>query len=192
MAGKVADKAQITETKKDVETVEPKQANTQEMAAQIAGEAVRETMKEFMPMFSKILESVANNQQPQQTANVILQEDLRSTSQKVIARMNREFDARVARNQNFMKKLADAPRSDYVIMSIPRVFAKYFGSQLPVGLNGSVIQVPINGRPFRIHKAYVPIIQQTLNYEDQKIAFMEQTDFEDVTEVDSLQTVGRV
>jgi hypothetical protein len=186
MPGKVAKEATITnkDTKKETkEEVKPRQATNEELVAQIAGEAVRASMKEFMPMFGNILRQVADQKQTPVNATVKVQEDYRSVQSKVIDKINRNFDDRMRRNKRFLEKMYRAPKSDYVVMRIPRVYAKYFGSELPVGLNGSVIQVPVNGQPFRVHKDFVPIINQALEYKDQKISFMEDTNFEDVAEV---------
>ncbi len=192
MAGKVGQKAQVTNGKTDnkAEIVKARQATPEELAAQIAGEAVKQTMKEFMPMFATLLEGVQNQKQTPVQAVVNVQEDLSSIQSRVVRDMNRQFDNRVRDNKQFMEKLANAPVSDYRTITIPRMFKKYFGSQLLVGLNGSVISVAIDGRPHRVHKHFLPIIRTKLDYEDQKIDFMERTDFSDVVEVTDVGSIG--
>lgn len=187
MAGKVASEAKVTPKKKTEEpvTLEPRAATPEELAKQAANDAVQATFREFMPMFQQLL---ANQNAPAAP----VKQEMNSVQARVMQTINRNFDKRVAHNNEFVKILANSPRKDYVVMSIPRVFAKYFGSQLPVGLNGSVIQVPVNGRPFRVHKLYVPIIKQALEYKDQKIAFMESTNFEDIAEVPDVGSLGRM
>lgn len=188
MAGKVGQESKVTPkpVKTPVKEIKPRPATNQELAAQIAGEAVKQTMKEFMPVFEKLLEK---NQAP---VTVQLEDNLSSIQSRVVRDIQKQLDRRITENKRFMQSLVNAPASDYITMRIPRVFAKYFGSQMLVGLNGSVIQVPVNGRPFRVHKHYVPIINQKIEYEDQKIAYMEQTNFEDIAEVPDAQSIGRI
>lgn len=97
-----------------------------------------------------------------------------------VRKLNAVFDGVRHQNEAFLQKLAKAPRSDFVTVTIPRVYRKYFGSQIMLGLNNSVISIPVDGKRYQIHKHFVPILEQKLQYEDEKIGFMEQTNFEDV------------
>jgi len=195
MAGKVAEEAKVTSkevTKEEVITLEPKPMTNEQMIAKVAGDAVAATMKEFLPMFGEILKQVSEQKQTPVNATVQIKEDYRSVQSRVIEKINKNFDNRMTKNKQFLERLYSSPKSDFVVMRIPRVYAKYFGSFLPVGLNGSVIQVPVNGQSFRIHKHFVPIIEQALEYKDQKIAFMEDTDFQDIAEVPEVGSLGNM
>ena len=151
------------------DTVEPRPQNQSDLVAA----TVAATMKEMLPYLQA-------QQAPQREA--VMPPGAREARAKVIANMNREFDMEVRRNTDFIHKLAKSPKSDYVTLSIPRVFREYIGDYLLVGLNGSVINFPVDGRPHRVHKAFVPIIRQKVQFEDQKIDFMERTERSDVAE----------
>lgn len=181
MAGKVADEAKVTQSKKEEQvpdlTIRPQ--TNEELISQVANSSIKETMMAMMPMFQEMLS--ANRQEA--ASQVASKEQFSSIQSRVMNDVNKQFDQRMARNRKFVETLANSPKSDYRIMSIPQIYAKYFGSELPVGLNGSVIQVPINGRRFRVHKKFVPIINQALKFKDQKVAFMEDTEGVDLAEV---------
>ncbi len=131
---------------------------------------IAETMKAIMPLLS-----TKNEQAP-------------ATSQDVRAAVSRAvtgaFDAELKANEAVLKMLANAPQSDFTTITIPRVYANYFGSTLPAGLNGSIINIPIDNQPHRIHKAYLPIIKTSLDYADEKIAYMNKTERNDTRLVD--------
>lgn len=141
----------------------------QEDLSQIISSTISETMKAMQ----------SNLNQQAQTSEMS-----KSDKEKVISRINKTYDRRVNENKRFLQRLANAPESDYRYISIPRVYAKYLGSNIPVSINGSVITIPVNGKRYKVHKYYVPIIRQRIEYEDEKISYMDQTDFSDVLEVD--------
>lgn len=106
-------------------------------------------------------------------------ENIRS---RIISEMNKDFDHVLNANRKYLEKLAATPESEMTVVQIPRVYAKYLGSVLPVGLNGSIISIPINNKPYAIPKVMKAKVQETLEYEDEKISFMERTGYSDVTE----------
>jgi len=101
---------------------------------------------------------------------------------RIITEMNKDFDYVLNANKRYLEKLANTPKSEMVVIQIPRVYAKYLGSVLPVGLNASVIAIPINNKPYLIPKVMKAKVMETLEYEDEKISFMERTGSSDITE----------
>ena len=191
MAGKVADKGTITKKSDsidDIAVLPVREETKEELIARVSEETTSKVFKEIMPFIERIVDKVGETKQP----IVEVKEDLSSMQSRIMRDMNRQFDARVNKNRGFVERIANAPREDLRRVSIPRMFKKYFGPQLLVGLNTSVVSIPIDGRVHLVHKDFLPIIRMKLDYEDQKIDFMEQTDFEDITEVSDVQSIGNV
>lgn len=111
-----------------------------------------------------------------------VKEESTNLRERILKEMNNDFDHVLNANKRFMGQLANTPKSEMVMVQIPRVYAKYLGSVLPVGLNGSVIAIPIDNKPYLIPKRMKEIVDKTLAYEDEKISFMERTGNSDVTE----------
>lgn len=113
-------------------------------------------------------------------------ENLRAS---IIKEMQRDFDHTVNANKRFLEKFANTPRSEMVYVQIPRVYAKYIGSVLPVGVNGSVVAIPVDNNPYLVPKVVKDIVTRCLAYEDEKISFMEASGNSDITEttVDSFR-----
>lgn len=103
---------------------------------------------------------------------------------RVVQEWSNRFDQVKAENDKFIRSLAATPKSELVPVKIPQMYRNYFGSQLPVGLNGSIITIPINGRTQYVPKALYNIIARKLEYEDSKIAFMQDNENSDVRYAD--------
>jgi len=162
---KVADESTIVEKKKVESTNE-------EMISKVISETTSKVLSELMPYLQN-----NTNQTPQQ-----IQQTTKEVKERVVRELNGEYERVINENRKFMTRLAQAPKTEYKTVRIPQVYRKYFGSQLVVGLNGSFVTVPVDGRPHRVHKDFYSLIQQKLDYEDSKISHMEQTGFNDVLE----------
>jgi len=173
--------------------VEPRPETTEELMARISQESVGKTLEAVMPMFERLMSNVESGRMtPAQAKREASQSQrVMNDRQAVVNEMNREFNRQVTENKRFMEKLARSPESDYTTIRIPRVFKQYFGSALKAGLNGSVIQIPIDGRSYKIHKKFLPIIQRKLDYEDQKIDFMERSGYDDTAEVSDIADASK-
>lgn len=49
-----------------------------------------------------------------------------------------------------------------VKVSIPKQMASVLGSSLPVGINGCVIVIPVDGKQYEVPEAYAEILHQSL------------------------------
>lgn len=174
MAGKIATTPKIinSPTKEVAEKLQPTSMED------IIAKTISETLKAVAPLLA------GKQAEPQEEATTS------SVRTKIIKKINQEYDNAVKANTKFMASLVNAPESDYVKVIIPRVYKPYFGPMLPVGLNGSLINIPIDNRPHKVHKAYLPIILQKLRYEDEKIDFMNRTGKSDVFFVGSREDLG--
>jgi len=172
MAGKVATEAKITEDNlKNVKQNSPQPALMDAETVKVMMQsAISETFKMMQPYLAQ------NNQAPQEVATT--SDQVRG---RVMRNMNNEFERVVQENNKFLRSLLNPSKEDKVYVTIPRVYKPYFGSMLPVGINTSIINVPIDNRPHPIHKAFLPIIMAKLGYEDEKISYMQATDFSDVS-----------
>jgi Asp-tRNA(Asn)/Glu-tRNA(Gln) amidotransferase C subunit len=155
-------------------TKKPAQKTQTLEQTELIAQVVSKTMESVIPFMQQ---SQPVPQTPQR------QETVKEVQARVIAQMNKEFEYEVRENAKFIQKLANCPKKDIRYISIPRVFAEYIGEYLLVSLNGSVINFPVNGRRYPVHKDFVPIIQQKVEYEDQKIDFMQKTGNRDIVEV---------
>lgn len=165
---KVAKKALITEDNlKNVKKEDPG-LMTKDQASQFVASAVSETFKMLQPY----LEKNAPIQEQAKTS-----QDIRT---RVLTQINIKFDETVRKNAEFLRGLANPKKEDIVYVTIPRIYRPYFGSMLPVGLNTSFINIPIDNRPHPIHKAFLPIVMTKLGYEDEKISFMQNTNSRDI------------
>lgn len=177
---KVGDQSKIVgkapETNKKVE--ETKVMDQEEMISRVVAHTTSTIMQELMPHLTK-----GNEQKTRDTVQRV--------NQRVVREMNTEFEEVVQANKEYMRKIAQAPKKDFRIISIPQVYRKYFGPTLPVGINGSFVTVPVDGRPHRVHKDFYSIIKRKLDYEDNKISYMEQTNFSDTLEVPDRDTLGQ-
>jgi hypothetical protein len=133
--------------------------------AEAISRTTAETFKQLQPYLSKQAEPAK------------VKEDM-------VSEMNRNFDVLVKQNKEFARRIAEAPRSDFRYVSIPRMFAKYLGSHVLAALNGSTISFPVDGRRHLVYKWFIPAIRQRIDYIDEKVSFMDKTDFSDVLEVD--------
>lgn len=113
----------------------------------------------------------------------VVQRSGESVRRDVIREINTDFERLVNANKRFLEKLANTPKSEQVVVRIPKVYAKYLGGSLPVGLNGSIIYIPADNRPYLVPKSMKAIIENTIAYEDEKIDFMERTGNSDVAEI---------
>lgn len=125
----------------------------------------------------EVLKGTKSNQNQQPSA-----QNSQDVMRNVQTRMNSAFDAVEKRNRDFLHSLAKWPKERYVSVRIPRVYRRYFGSTLPLGLSGSVIYVPVDGMPHAIPDVFVPLLERKLSYEDEKIDFMERTGKADISE----------
>ena len=151
--------------------------NDDERLMKTIEQSVGKTLEGLIPLLNK------SGGEPKERT----QDALHSHRERVVREINKTFDQRMKANNEFLRKLASAPKEDFRYVMIPRVYGKYFGPTLPVSINGSTINVPVDGRRHKVHKLFVPIIKQKLDYEDEKIAFMEASNFEDVRYVDQGQ-----
>lgn len=63
-----------------------------------------------------------------------------------------------------MEKLAEQFRKEKKVkFSIPVQFAKHIGSTLYVGVNGSGINIPVDGKEYEIPETFAKHAQQALN-----------------------------
>lgn len=164
---KVADESTIVDKKKEVKQDE-------EMISKLISQTTSKVLSELLPYLQN-----NTNQSKEQIENTTKQ-----VKERVVRDLNSEYERVIRENRKFMTRLAQAPKSEYRSIRIPQVYRKYFGSQLVVGLNGSFVTVPVDGRPHKVHKDFYSIIQKKLEYEDNKISYMEQTGFNDVIETD--------
>lgn len=160
MSEKVEKPTMIRKTREG-DTIQP-QTFSSEMLSQAIAQAVASTMQ-------------ALGQQPQ-----AIQQTSQDARVAALRRLENEFTKERKANEGFVRKLANSPESEYVTVNIPRFFRQSFGPMLHVGVNGSVIAVPIDGRPHRVHKVFVPNIRRALDYEDEKIDFMNRSEQSDV------------
>jgi len=133
---------------------------------------IAETMKAIMPLLQN---------QHNTAAAPATSQDVRTAVARAVTGA---FDAELKANEAVLRALASAPPESFTMITIPRVYASYFGSTMPAGLNGSIINIPIDNQPHRIHKAFLPIIKACLDYADEKIAFMNKTERNDTRLVD--------
>lgn len=189
MAPKVAKEASIKVKEKSTpKKVEPK-VSQEQIAKEAASEAVNSTLQGVMPLFQEMIKQLQEGNKPNRQLQGQLEEAMGNQRTRVVKVIQKNLDRRINENKKFMDRLANAPRSEFAYIRIPRLYKKYFGSQLPVGLNGSTIQIPIDGRRHLVHKAYIPIINMKLEYEDQKVDYMEQSGYEDIEYVDDITDV---
>ena len=173
----VADKSAVLNDIPDAEV-----NSQEELISKIVGSTTAKVMEQLLPFLNQGKETKSEKEVTQTVKNV---------KERVVREMNSEYERVIKDNRKFMQRLANAPKEDYRTISIPRVYRKYFGSQLVVGINGSFVTIPVDGRPHRVHKDFYSLIRRKLEYEDDKISTMEQTNFEDVMEVDSRDTLGQ-
>lgn len=63
-----------------------------------------------------------------------------------------------------VKAAAEAlQKQSKVKVSIPKYLAKRIGSKLPLGINGAVIHVPVDGKKYDVPKSYAALLDETLN-----------------------------
>lgn len=183
MAGKVAKEASITETKPKEITEEMSMEN---VAKEAAKGAVADAMKEITPLFQAMVDKLTKDDNKPDLAKQI--EGMMGKSEvRSMKQLEKQFDRRLNENNRFIQGMFNAPRKDLRWIRIPRIYRKHIGSQLPVGLNGNVITIPVDGNSYLVHKDYLPIINQKLEYEDQKISYMEDSGYEDISEVDQIK-----
>lgn len=163
----VAEESVILEKGK---TIQPED----DLISKVISQTTSKILTELMPYLNN-----GGQKTPQE-----IEKTTKQVKERVINQMNSEYDRVIKQNKEFMMRIAKAPKSEYRMIRIPQVYRKYFGSQLVVGLNGSFVTVPIDGRAHRVHKDFYSIIQRKLEYEDNKISHMEQTEFTDVLETD--------
>ena len=174
---KVADESAV------INDIPEAEVNSQEeLVSKIVGSTTVKVMEQLLPFLQQ-------GNQPKTQKEV--DSTVKGIKERVVREMNSEFERVVKNNRDFMQRLSKAPKEDYRTISIPRVYRKYFGSQLVVGINGSFVTVPVDGRPHRVHKDFYSLIKRKLEYEDDKISTMEQTDFSDVFEVDGRDSLGQ-
>ena len=162
--GETSEKKTTKVTAKDLGV---KQESTQDV--------VNKTVETVMASIAPYLQNNMQQPTPKKADTV---SDVRS---RVIRDMEAQFQKTLKANKNFANVLANLKPKDYTRIRIPRVYKKYFGPYLPVGINGIIITVPIDNNYHKIPKLYLPIIEKTLRYEDEKIDFMERTDNSDIT-----------
>ena len=177
---KVSEKSQVVGDT-EIPEQEVSDLKQEELISKVVGNTTTKVMEQLMPYL----------QQGKQADSKEYEKTVKQVKQRVVRDMNSEYQRVIQDNKNFMYKLSKAPKSDYRTITIPQVYRKYIGPYLPVAINGSFINVPINGRPYRVHKDYYSLIKRRMDYEDDKIATMERTDFSDVIEVDSRDSLGQ-
>ena len=156
-------------------------SSQEDLISKIVGSTTAKVMEQLLPFLQG--NTAKTDAEKQQT--------VKNVKERVVREMNSEYERVIKENRLFMERLSKAPKSDYRTISIPQVYRKYFGSQLVVGINGSFVTVPVDGRPHRVHKDFYSLIKRKLEYEDDKISTMEQTQFSDVIEVSDRDTLGQ-
>lgn len=137
--------------------------------------------KETVKDLAEVLIPILNKSQSEPVAYA--PKTMSEQRSQTLTEINREFQRKQEENARFMRELSEAPKKDFVRYSIPLIYKKHVGSVLPVGLNGSVITFPVDGRPHPIHKAFVLHIEQKLRYIDEQVAFMDNNNNSDVREI---------
>ena len=155
------------------------QSTDPDMLREMISSTTSSVMKEILPL----LEQSRKDHSKELDAEML--------KKRATHRMNKEFDEAVSRNKKFLEKMAKLPQSEYRTIRIPKMYRKYLGSSLPVGINGSIIYIPIDNKPHRIPKEYYALAQRKLEYEDDKNSVMESTDRSDIHEVDSIESLGQ-
>lgn len=173
---KIADEAAVRSDK----IPEVEVSNQEELISKIVGSTTAKVLEQLMPFLQQ---SSAPKQQVEDT--------VKNARERIVVEMNKEFERVVKDNRTFVERLSKAPKSDYRTISIPQVYRKYLGSQLVVGINGSIVTIPVDGRSYRVHKDFYSLIKRKLEYEDDKISTMEQTDRSDVFEVTDSTVLGQ-
>lgn len=163
------------------QTKDAKVTHSSDFISKIVGDTTSKVIQELSPYL---------NQGKSEQKKEEVESTTKQIKQRVVRDMQTEYDRVVRYNNEFMKELANAPRSDYRTVRIPEVYKKYFGSQLVVGINGSFVTVPVDNRPHRVHKDFYSLIMRKLEYEDDKISTMARTGNEDVVEVEDSSSLG--
>ena len=158
-----------------------KMTSSSELISKIVGDTTSKVIQELSPYLGQGGSELKEKQKETTSKQV---------KQRAIREMQGAYDEAVTQNNQFMRELAEAPKSDYRTVRIPEVYRKYFGSQLVVGINGSFVTVPVNNRPHRVHKDFYSLIMRKLEYEDDKISTMERTGNNDVIEVEDSSSLG--
>lgn len=140
-------------------------------------------------VLTKTLESLLPllQQGAQPGARPVTSQDIRTEVSKNSQML---FDKEVRENQRFLEMVANLPDSEYEDFFIPRVFSRYVGSVLPVSINGSIINIPVNGQKYRIPKMHAAIARTKIAYEDEKANFMDRSNNNDIREV-TRETLGQ-
>ena len=164
----------------DDKKIQPKDVILENQStSKIVVETVAAVMKELMPML----------QQNKGSSQPAVEQTVSGVRSKVIRDMEVKFQATVKANNRFNQSLQNLKPAQMTRIRIPKVYRKYFGPYLPVGINGVVITVPIDNNYHPIPKIYLPLIDRTIAYEDEKIDFMERTGSKDIKEV-TRETLG--
>jgi hypothetical protein len=156
--------------------------------AEIIEKAISKTLEAVLPLLQAYGNSQPQQQQVQQPIEQILSSS--DVRRQISINTMSAFDKELAENQKFIEGLANSPESDYVMFTIPRIYQKYFGSTLPASVNGSIINIPIDNKPHRLHKLYVASARARIDYEDEKVSFMSRNGGRDYTLVDR-NTLGQ-
>jgi len=165
--------------------IQPKDVILEDQStSKIIAETVSALMKELAPMLQANNNTNNNKNNAQPGAQTV--SDVRS---KVIRDMEVKFQDTVKANNRFTQSLVNLPKEQMTRIRIPKVYRKYFGPYLPVGINGVVITIPIDNNYHPIPKIYLPLINRTIDYEDEKIDYMERTGSKDIQEV-TRETLG--
>jgi len=160
-----------------MDTNEKREVKATDITSDIIEKAISKTLEAIMPLLQAGLPQ--QSQAPVQ--QILSSNDVRMQVSKAT---NTAFDREMEENRKFLAMLATAPASDFVMFSIPRIYEQHFGSVLPVSVNGSMITIPIDNRPHRIHKLFVAPARAKIDYEDEKAAFMHKHSNNDTTLVD--------
>lgn len=80
-------------------------------------------------------------------------------------------DAKQARNQYTQKDIDDSVKKAAAELqkqskkevSIPKMLAPRVGKNLPLGINGAVIHVPVDGKKYKVPESYAALLDETIN-----------------------------
>lgn len=130
--------------------------------AAFSAEQVQDMIKAAVE--SAVNASAMNMRMPQ--APIVVQKDDANIvkAERALKEKQRQFN-------NFVNGLISG-RGNYRTITIPKVYRKWTGD-ITAGLNGVVIKVKADGRPYRVHKSFVPIIINKLRYVDDKVSTMQ-------------------
>lgn len=172
----MADKPEIKETLEKISTpVVHDDVKSQDLQDLIA-KTIQGTIVAIAPILAQ-QQSTPNKQGSVNT--------LQTAREQVLSDMNAQLNKAQASSAKFNKSLVEAPKSAYTTITIPKVYAKYFGPSLSVGINGNIVVIPIDNRPHRILKLHYGLAMQAINYEDEKIAYMEASGNRDIRYVEN-------